>query len=273
VEYDYDTVIVGGGVAGALTAWSLSQGERPPRILILEAGDNRLDGEERAAFVDAYMRAPSKGSTSPYNELPSAKPVPSPESGSDPAVLNRYFVEAGPDLYKSNYLRVLGGSTWTWRGNTPRFIYNDFRLKELYGVGEDWPLTYDDLESWYCEAERELGVSGNDEEWDGLLGSYRTRPFPMPGISPSYGDKLIMKAIDGLEIDARPVQITGILRRAQGAPLRQPRALHVVEGREQAASLREGAAGRGRAPGHADGSSGLLDRAAPRPEQPGHPSR
>ncbi len=63
------------------------------------------------------------------------------------------------------------------------------RLKELYGVGEDWPITHDDLESSYCEAEPELGVSGDDEEWNGLLGAYRTKPFPMPAIVPSYGER------------------------------------------------------------------------------------
>jgi choline dehydrogenase-like flavoprotein len=35
-------------------------------------------------------------------------------------------------------------------------------LKTLYGRGRDWPLSYEDLESYYCEAEAELGVSGMD---------------------------------------------------------------------------------------------------------------
>src|SRR5215204_504085 len=55
---------------------------------------------------------------------------------------------------------MLGGTTWTWRGNTPRMIPSDFRLKTLYGLADvpDWPISYDDLEHWYCEAERDLRV-------------------------------------------------------------------------------------------------------------------
>ena len=77
---------------------------------------------------------------------------------------------------------MVGGSTWVWRGNTPRFIPSDFRLRTKYGVGRDWPLDYDELEPWYSEAERELGVSGNHDELNGLFGARRSKPFPMRGI-------------------------------------------------------------------------------------------
>jgi choline dehydrogenase-like flavoprotein len=218
VAADYDVVIIGAGVAGALCAWRLSEGPNPPRILLLEEGDNGLDNNQRQQFVDAYMRAAIKGTTSPYSELASAKPVPSPESGSDRFLLNRYFVEAGPDLFKSNYLRVLGGSTWTWRGNTPRFIPSDFKLKELYGVGTDWPIKYDDIEPWYCEAEKQLGVAGNDEQWNNLFGAHRSQPFPMPNIVPSYGDGLVMKAVNGLEIDGRTIEVLAMPQARNSQP-------------------------------------------------------
>jgi len=218
---DYDVVIIGGGVAGALCASRLSQGRNPPKVLLLEEGDNDLDELQRQAFVDVYMAAASKGSTSPYSKLPSATPLLSPESGSDPAVLNRYYEEVGPDLYKSNYLRILGGSTWTWRGNTPRFIPSDFRLKQLYGQGEDWPIGYDDLEPYYCEAEKQLGIAGSDEEaeiWDELFGAYRSAPFPMPNIVPSYGDRLVMKAINGFEIDGKKIHVMTIPQARNSQP-------------------------------------------------------
>src|SRR5215211_2178473 len=215
---DYDVVIIGAGVAGALCAWRLSQGLNPPKILLLEEGDNGLDDAQRQQFVDTYMRAPIKGTTSPYSELASAKVLPSPESGSDRFLLNRYFLEAGPDLFKSNYLRVLGGSTWTWRGNTPRFIPSDFKLKELYGVGADWPITYDKIEPWYCEAEKQLGVAGNDEQWNNLFGAHRSQPFPMPNIVPSYGDGLVMKAVNGLEIDGRTIEVLAMPQARNSQP-------------------------------------------------------
>jgi choline dehydrogenase-like flavoprotein len=83
----------------------------------------------------------------------------------------------------------------------------DFRIRSLYGVGVDWPLVYDDLEAWYCRAESELGVSGDHQQLDGLLGAYRTRPFPMTKIWPSYGDLHVAEAIRGLAVDGRAVKL------------------------------------------------------------------
>ena len=61
----------------------------------------------------------------------------------------------------SPYLRQVGGTTWHWLGTALRFVPDDFRLRSRFGVGIDWPISYDDLEPWYCEAERELGVAGD----------------------------------------------------------------------------------------------------------------
>ncbi len=70
-------------------------------------------------------------------------------------------------------------------------IPNDFRLKSVYGLTDvpDWPISYDDLEHWYCDAEDELGVSGDDEEWNGMLGAILSRRF-QPEIVKSFSDQL-----------------------------------------------------------------------------------
>ena len=41
---------------------------------------------------------------------------------------------------------------------------NDFKMKTLYKVGFDWPITYRELEPWNVKAEYEMGVAGSDEE-------------------------------------------------------------------------------------------------------------
>jgi hypothetical protein len=46
----------------------------------------------------------------------------------------------------------------------------------------DRPVTYDELERWYGDAERELSVSGDHAEWDVLPGAKRSAPFPMSKI-------------------------------------------------------------------------------------------
>ena len=50
-------------------------------------------------------------------------------------------------------------------GKVPRFREEDFRLLSTYGPQDeahvaDWPLTYDELEPFYAEVEKTIGVSG-----------------------------------------------------------------------------------------------------------------
>jgi choline dehydrogenase-like flavoprotein len=57
---------------------------------------------------------------------------------------------------------AVGGSSNCWVGCTPRMLPEDFELQSRYGVGADWPITYDELEPFYAEAERIMSVSGPD---------------------------------------------------------------------------------------------------------------
>jgi glucose dehydrogenase len=205
MDYQYDVIIVGAGVAGALCAWRLSQ-QPNLKILIIDAGANELDENQRKEFVSTFAVATNKSQLSPYAKLESNKYAVN-QDGGDKFTLNRYYVQLGPDLLKSAGVRIVGGSTWAWRGNSPRFIPSDFKLKTLYGIAEDWPITYDDLEPYFCEAEVALGVSGNDAEWANLLEAYRSKPFPMPNIVESYGSQKVRDAIDGMEIDGKIIKV------------------------------------------------------------------
>ncbi len=55
---------------------------------------------------------------------------------------------------------VFGGNSNCWWGQTPRFHPNDFRLRSLYGIGEDWPIGYDEIEPFYLEVERVMQIAG-----------------------------------------------------------------------------------------------------------------
>jgi len=117
------------------------------------------------------------------------------------------YTPQSKDPFKASYNRMVGGSTWSWRGNTPRFIPTDFRLRSAFGVGRDWPLDYNELEPWYGQAEVELGVSGNHEEWDGLHGGYRSQSFPMRGIPLGYSDKTVKERINGSKVRGTVIQV------------------------------------------------------------------
>ncbi|MCW5977599.1 MAG: GMC family oxidoreductase [Bryobacteraceae bacterium] len=89
--------------------------------------------------------------------------------------------------YNNNAMCV-GGGTASYGAMAWRFMPQDFRLKTTYGAVEgstleDWPITYDDLEPFYEQAEYEIGVSG-DVVPDPFKGP-RRKPLPMPPLPPN----------------------------------------------------------------------------------------
>jgi choline dehydrogenase-like flavoprotein len=195
----FDVVIVGAGVAGAMVAYRLAQAGAS--VVMLEAG---IRNPGRVEMVGTYAIAKIKSPHSAYVDTEADANAPSPDGAAD---YEQAFTN--PDqLYKSGYERRTGGSTWHWLGHTPRMLRADFEMRSRYGGGSDfpaglvdWPISYDDLEPWYCEAEWEMGVAGSDEEWQDLFGSHRSRPFPMSMIWPSYSDNLIAGKINGATFD------------------------------------------------------------------------
>ncbi len=84
----------------------------------------------------------------------------------------------------------LGGGTNCWYSQTPRLHPSDFATQTLYGVGRDWPLSYDELEPFYVQAEQIMSISGDPDMHRALP---RSQPFPQPPHKGSAIDE-IMKA-------------------------------------------------------------------------------
>lgn len=198
-DAEYDVVIVGSGVAGALIAARLS--EAGASVRILEAGP-RTDREEVVGRFRSGQYA---------YDSPEWAPQP---AGQD---VNNYYVQDGDVMFDSDYERRVGGTTWHWLGNCPRLIPSDFELNTRFGVGVDWPISYDDLEPWYLEAEHELGVAGNSEHNDG---SPRSGDYPMPALPFASGDQMFREAAAslGLELLETP-QARNSVDGYQGRPI------------------------------------------------------
>ena len=194
MDSNYDVVVIGSGVAGALVAWKLAKAGS--RVLIIDAGTKQNEEQDRKKFVTTFTQALQRNKTpcQPY------QPTKGPGAGkvlTSPDVVDfkligatgdkPYFIQVGPDVWQTQYTRLVGGSTWSWRGNCPRFVPHDFELHPRYQQGVDWPIGYDDLEEWYCQAEDAMGVAGNHEEWNKI--AYRSRKFPMDEIVQAYGDQ------------------------------------------------------------------------------------
>lgn len=90
-----------------------------------------------------------------------------------------------------NFTVALGGGMNCWYAQTPRFHPNDFRTRTLYGVAQDWPLSYDELEPYYVEAERKMFVAGAPEMATILP---RSAPFPLPPHNLSAADRIMQRA-------------------------------------------------------------------------------
>ena len=157
-----DVCILGGGITAAMVAEKLTE-ERNVRVTVVEAGNKIFD------FPERYER-------------------------------RRRFLAYDENPYPNDHIRTqtargiqsrsmcVGGLALHWGGTTPRFTPEDFRMKTLYGVGADWPISYDDLEPYYQEAEERIGVAGipGPAHLDA-----RSKPYPMPPLPLSYNLTLL----------------------------------------------------------------------------------
>lgn len=157
-RYESDVCIIGGGISAALLAWKLSERRPGTSILIVEAGDRAFDAEARWT---QRKRALDYGENPwPGDHIPD---------------------QAGQGVISRSM--VVGGSAMHWGGVTNRFSEEDTRLKSMFGLATDWPITWTELEKYYCEAERRLGVSGDPSP---LPQDARSEPYPMKGMPLSW---------------------------------------------------------------------------------------
>lgn len=171
-----EVCIVGAGLAGGIMAFELAR--RGVRVVVLESGP-RHDFSRRFEDMRQFLQGEN-----PWRTLP-------------PAMDRSTFSGNVPYLLDYNRARGVGGSSLGWEGYALRFHANDFRLRSLYDVAEDWPITYEDLEPYYGAAERALGVAGTgDDPW----ASPRSSSFPLPPFAFSYSDAMFAKACERVGI-------------------------------------------------------------------------
>ena len=182
-----DVIIVGAGFAGALMADQLAA--RGIRAAVLETGPQVNRGTAFQTFLNAAVKTPE----SPYERLPEADFPDSADS-------SRWYRQAGPEPFKSTYLKAVGGTSWHWLGTCVRYVPTDFRMRTQYDRAVDWPIDYAELEPFYLQAERELGVAGDSTE---DLGSPRSGPFPMPPVPRTWLDRVYQRALDGTQYQVR----------------------------------------------------------------------
>lgn len=166
MRYDqYDLVVVGTGFASSFFLKKyLSKVDQKKRILVLERGHY---------YPHAERLKVKRNETSPYEQY---------EEPWEKAINNINPKKRWP------FTTGFGGCSNCWWGCTPRFMPSDFKMRTLYGIAEDWPVDYNDLDSYYYEAEDLMCVSGPEGTPFPRNGKY-----PLPPHTFSLVDKILHK--------------------------------------------------------------------------------
>ncbi|PYP13629.1 MAG: GMC family oxidoreductase [Gemmatimonadetes bacterium] len=191
----YDAVVVGSGAAGGMAAHALtSQGMQ---VLLLEAGKKINIEKELRSMEWPYENARRGGlppgshalrhneytiRQPPYARASTYKHVYSYVGGWDGGdyVKNILVDEKDHPYTGTKYAwvraRLLGGKTNIWGRLALRLSDYDFKGKTHDGYGEDWPISYADIEPYYDKVDLLLGISGHKENLPHLPDSLFQRP-------------------------------------------------------------------------------------------------
>jgi choline dehydrogenase-like flavoprotein len=190
-DYSADVVVVGTGVVGSLIAQqALDAGLS---VLMLEAGP-RVD---RWRIVENFRNLPPSLRLFHWNAPYPPKPWAPHLETRTAKEQEQYLQLEGPNAraYLQGYVRYAGGATWHWAGICWRLTPEDMRLKSLYGVGRDWPLSHEIIEPYYTRAEYAIGVSGpSDPKLQWPPNGRRSKPYPMGPIPYGPGEHRFTEA-------------------------------------------------------------------------------
>lgn len=137
-----DVVIVGAGPSGAVAATTLA--EHGFKVVVLERGTWPDYSTLRTEAPDLEMFEGRDWSPRPdIRNSQADQPIDESDS------------ESGVMIWNG-----VGGSAVAYAGQWMRSMPSDFRTRTLDGVGDDWPLTYNDLIPYYKQVEQDFGISG-----------------------------------------------------------------------------------------------------------------
>ena len=195
----YDVCIIGSGASGGIGAKELT--ERGLRVVLLEAGDwvppTRFRTHTWPFELPFRGRWGSHG-TNDYSGFFFVK---------DPVVCPREPIDYA-------LLPAVGGKSLLWAAHSWRFAERDFQNR---GIGDDWPVSYKELEPYYDRAELFMGVCGSREGLASVPDGKFLKPLPLrcgeqllkeeveKNLGPAFRVFPVRKAINTEPYGGRPV--------------------------------------------------------------------
>jgi len=151
----YDAIIVGSGAGGGMAAYVLSNAGL--KVCLLEAGP-MYDPAKNVTQLKNPWDSPRRGASTHFRPF-----------GDFDASYWGWQIDGEPYTTKNGTkwdwwrARMLGGRTNHWGRISLRFGPKDFKRRSIDGLGDDWPIGYDDIKPFYDRIDRLIGVFGSNE--------------------------------------------------------------------------------------------------------------
>jgi choline dehydrogenase-like flavoprotein len=162
----YDVIVVGSGASGGWVAKELT--EKGVEVLMLEAGPPRVPTRDFTEHIWPYqLKYRGFGN---QKKLLTDQPVQRLCYACDD-YSRQFFVNDNEHPYTfpldKPFMwirgRQVGGKTFCWARVSYRYSDFEFKASTRDGYGQDWPISYKDIEPYYDRVERYIGVSGSYE--------------------------------------------------------------------------------------------------------------